>query len=115
MFAAIRDIRARRGRFFDGIDTVRIWLRNRAKDRGNRGTARRLEELLTDLGFDHDIKVYPGAGHSFLSDLNPAEAPAIVVVLAKLSGATFHELSAAHARHRIIDFFDVHLNRITGD
>ncbi|HEY5115257.1 MAG TPA: dienelactone hydrolase family protein, partial [Nakamurella sp.] len=30
MFAAIRDIRARRGRTFDDIDTVRTWLADRA-------------------------------------------------------------------------------------
>ena len=173
MFAAIADIRARRGRFFDDIETVRMWLTDRAdcagpigiigycmgggfalilapsgrysaasvnygtagkdvlsldylsgacpivgsygaKDRGNRGTARRLEELLTQLGVDHDITEYPDAGHSFLNDHNPAEAPAVFVVLAKLSHSTFHEPSAVHARRRITDFFDVHLKHITG-
>ena len=83
-----------------------------AKDRGNRGTAQRLERLLTDLGVDHDIKEYPDAGHSFLNDHNPAEAPAVFVVLAKLSGSTFHEPSAADARRRITDFFDVHLKQV---
>ena len=83
-----------------------------AKDRGsNRGTAQRLERLLTDLGVDHDIKEYPDAGHSFLNDHDPAEAPAVFVVLAKLTGSTFHEPSAADARRRITDFFDLHLKR----
>ena len=170
MFAAIRDIRARRGRTFDDIDTVRTWLANGAdcagpigiigfcmgggfvlllapthrysaasvnygtagkdvlsldylggtcpiigrygaKDRGNRGTAQRLERLLTDLGVDHDIKEYPDAGHSFLNDHDPADAPTVVVVLAKLTGSTFHEPSAADARRRITDFFDLHLKQ----
>ena len=31
------------------------------------------------------------------------------VVLAKLTGSTFHEPSAADARRRITDFFDLHL------
>ena len=171
MFAAIRDIRQRRGRTFDDVDTVRSWLTARkdcagpigiigycmgggfalilapthrydaasvnygtaskdvlslnylsgtcpivgsygAKDRGNRGTALRLERLLTDLGVEHDIKEYTDAGHSFLNDHNPAEAPAVFVVLAKLSGSTFHEPSAVDARRRITDFFEVHLKHI---
>jgi len=170
MFAAIRDIRARRGRTLDDIDTVRTWLADRAdcagpigiigfcmgggfvlllapthrysaasvnygtagkdvlsldylsgtcpiigsygaKDRGNRGTAQRLERLLTDLGVDHDIKEYPDAGHSFLNDHAPADAPAVFVMLAKLTGSTFHDPSAADARRRITDFFDLHLKQ----
>jgi len=142
MFAAIRDIRARRGRTFDDIDTVRTWLADRADCAGpigiigfcmgggfvlllapthrytaasvnygtagkdvlsldylsgtcpivgsygakDRGTAQRLERLLTDLGVDHDIKE-PDAGHSFLNDHDPAAAPAVFVVLAKLTSS----------------------------
>jgi len=56
-----------------------------ARTRSNRGAAQRLERLLTDLGVDHDIKEHPDAGHSFVNDHNPAQAPAEFVVLAKLS------------------------------
>jgi dienelactone hydrolase len=75
-----------------------------AKDRGNGGTAQRLERLLTDLGVDHDIKEYPDAGHSFLNDHNPAEAPAVFVMLAELSGSTCHEPSARRPAedHRLL-------------
>ena len=166
MFAAIRDIWARRGRTFDDIDTVRTWLTDRTdcagpigiigycmgggfvlmlapthrhtaasvtcgtagkdvltldylsgtcpivgsygdKDRRNRGTAQRLERLLTDLGVDHDIKEYPDAGHSLLNDHNPAEAPAVFVVLAKLSGSTWQGIRARAPLHRGRDRSDV--------
>jgi carboxymethylenebutenolidase len=35
----------------------------------------RLESMLAGAGIDHDIKVYPGAGHGFLNDHDPAELP----------------------------------------
>jgi carboxymethylenebutenolidase len=37
-------------------------------DPGLRGTAAQLEEVLTRLGVEHDVREYPGAGHSFLND-----------------------------------------------
>ena len=39
------------------------------------GEADRLESMLTAAGVEHDIKVYPGAGHGFLNDHDPAELP----------------------------------------
>ncbi len=41
-----------------------------ARDRANRGTAGRLDRALEARGVDHDVKEYPGAGHSFLNDLS---------------------------------------------
>jgi len=43
------------------------------KDRSptGRSAAPRLEQALTALGVDHDVKVYPGAGHGFLNDPRP--------------------------------------------
>jgi hypothetical protein len=35
----------------------------------------------------------------------------VFVVLAKLTGSTFHDPSAADARRRITDFFDLHLKQ----
>ena len=85
-----------------------------AKDRGNRGTAERLDRALEALGVDHDIKEYPDAGHSFLNDLSlpsSARTPAILVVMGKFNGPSgLHEPSAADARHRIVAFFNRHLN-----
>lgn len=43
------------------------------KDRSKMGAraAARLERALTALGIDHDIKVYPAAGHGFINDHDP--------------------------------------------
>ena len=69
----------------------------------------RLERALTALGVDHDIKVYPDAGHGFMNDHDPADQTFLLVVLAKLSGTRFHEPSTEDARRRIISFFNRHL------
>jgi carboxymethylenebutenolidase len=37
-----------------------------------RSAAHRLERALTALGVDHDVKVYPEAGHGFMYDHGPA-------------------------------------------
>jgi carboxymethylenebutenolidase len=81
------------------------------KDRwpGVRETPDRLEPALTAAGIDHDIKVYPDAGHGFLNDHDPAELPLWVKAVAKLAAAGYHEPSARDARRRIIAFFDAHL------
>src|SRR5688572_12307469 len=82
-----------------------------AKDRwpGLRRVPHRLESRLTEAGVEHDIKVYPDAGHGFLNDHEPAELPLWVKAIAKIAAASYHEPSARDARRRIIDFFDVHL------
>jgi carboxymethylenebutenolidase len=81
------------------------------KDRwpGTRGVADRLESMLTAAGVEHDIKVYPEAGHGFLNDHDPAELPLWVKAIAKLAAARYHEPSARDAQRRIIAFFDIHL------
>ena len=80
-----------------------------AKDRTLRGAAARLEQVLTTNGVDHDVKEYPDAGHSFLNDHDPADAPFLFVVLAKIIWAKYHEPSARDARRRIVSFFNTHL------
>jgi carboxymethylenebutenolidase len=80
-----------------------------AKDRSLRRAPARLEQALRANGVEHDIKVYTDAGHSFLNDHDPAEASAIFKVLARVSGAQFHQASAIDARRRIVAFFDEHL------
>lgn len=82
-----------------------------ARDRwpGMRRVPDRLESMLNAAGVEHDIKVYPGAGHGFLNDHDPAELPVWVKAIAKLAAADFDEPSARDARRRIIDFFNTHL------
>ena len=65
-----------------------------AKDRVNRGSAKRLERVLTATGVDHDIREYPGAGHGFLNDHDPSDMPVLFAVMGRLSGTAFHEPSA---------------------
>ena len=83
-----------------------------ARDRwpGIRAVPERLESMLTAAGVVHDIKVYPGAGHGFLNDHDPAELPLWVKAIAKLAAASYHEPSARDARRRIIAFFRTHLS-----
>ncbi len=80
------------------------------EDRSLRAAPARLERALQAGGVEHDIMVYANAGHSFLNDHDPAEASVIFKVLAKLSGARFHEASAIDARRRIAAFFAEHLH-----
>ena len=80
-----------------------------AKDRTLRGAADRLERALTVDGVEHDVKEYPDAGHSFLNNHDPADAPFLLVILAKITGSRFHEPSAQDARRRIVSFFGAHL------
>jgi carboxymethylenebutenolidase len=83
-----------------------------AKDRwpGLRRVPDRLESMLTAADVEHDIKVYPGAGHGFLNDHAPGELPLWVRAIAKLAAASYHEPSASDARCRIIAFFRTHLD-----
>jgi carboxymethylenebutenolidase len=74
-----------------------------------RSAAARLERVLTALGVDHDIKVYPGAGHGFINDHDPADMTLLLTVLTKVSGTRYHEPSALDARRRIAGFFNRHL------
>ena len=71
--------------------------------------AARLETALTALGVDHDIKVYPGAGHGFINDHDPADQTLLLTVLNKVSGTRYHEPSARDAHRRIAAFLGRHL------
>ncbi len=80
------------------------------KDRSLRGTAAKLNQVLTAARVPHDVKEYPEAGHSFLNDHDPSEFNALVVWLARLTNSRYHEPSATDARRRILAFFDHHLS-----
>ena len=49
-----------------------------------RRAAVRLEQALTGLGVDHDVKIYPDAGHGFMNDHDPADQTLLLVALAKM-------------------------------
>jgi carboxymethylenebutenolidase len=81
-----------------------------AKDRGLPGAAARLEEALTRAGVPHDVKEYPGAGHSFLNRHNVGPAAPLL----RVGGVGYHAASAEDAWSRILRFFDQHLGGAEG-
>ena len=75
-----------------------------AKDVFTKRSANRLERALATNDIAHDVKVYSGAGHSFLNDHHDALSRVM-----KIMGIGYHEPSARDARRRIVSFFDAHL------
>ncbi len=65
---------------------------------------KRLEAALTALGVPHDVKVYPGAGHSFMSRKPPLLAP-----LAAVAQMDYKPEAAEDAWQRILAFFGTYL------
>lgn len=74
------------------------------RDRPLRGAAARLDEALTSLGIEHDVKEYPGAGHSFMNDHGP------VMRLLAVTGVGYDPDASEDAWRRILAFFGQHLN-----
>jgi len=64
----------------------------------------RLQRALTVLEVPHDVKVYPGVGHRFLTEPKGAGA-----VLSRLARMNYVESDAADAWQRIDAFFAEHL------
>jgi carboxymethylenebutenolidase len=64
----------------------------------------RLDAALTALGVPHDVKVYPEAGHSFMSPKPAAAKP--LTVLARLQ---YDKAAAEDAWQRIFAFFGTYL------
>jgi carboxymethylenebutenolidase len=75
-----------------------------AKDLSLRGAPARLERALSEAGVDHDVKVYPDAGHSFLNNHQD-----VMFRMLKVIGMGYQGPSAEDARRRIVAFFDEHL------
>lgn len=57
------------------------------------GAARKLDTELTKNNIEHDIKIYPGAQHSFFND----------------KGRAYNEEAAQDSWSRVLTFFSVHL------
>jgi carboxymethylenebutenolidase len=64
----------------------------------------RLQRALTVLEIPHDVKVYPGVGHRFLTEPSGAGA-----VLSRFARMNYIESDAADAWERIYGFFGEHL------
>ncbi|MGE0592685.1 MAG: dienelactone hydrolase family protein [Vicinamibacterales bacterium] len=79
------------------------------KDPTLKGTAARLEDLLTSHGIMHDVKEYAGVGHGFMNDHGRGEGPWILTALARWSHTTYDAQANADARRRIETFFHAHL------
>lgn len=80
-----------------------------AEDRSLRKAPAKLEKILTANRIEHDIKVYPGAGHGFINDHAPGETPSWAIFAGRFANTGYHESSARDARARILSFFGEHL------
>ena len=77
------------------------------KDKQLKDAKERLDSSLTKLGVEHDIKVYPEAGHAFM---NPKQGGgAVFGTLLRISGAKPNPEAAVDAWQRIEGFFAKHL------
>ena len=81
-----------------------------AKDPMGTGPPQRLAEALTALAIPHDVEVYPGAGHSFMSP-----KPAALGPLVRLMRVEYQPFAAEDAWRRISAFFGEHLREPTAD
>ncbi len=77
-------------------------------DASLKGAAGRLDDALARLGIAHDVKEYPGAGHSFLNDAESGP-PVMRFLMKRILGAGPNPEAAADAWKRIDAFFARHL------
>jgi carboxymethylenebutenolidase len=77
------------------------------RDRAMRGVPEKLTADLTALGVPHDVKVYPDAGHSFVTRTPGLKGQ---IVRRTPIHAEYHEASAQDAFRRIIAYFREHLD-----
>ena len=71
-----------------------------------RGRAQRLEQALTELGVEHDVKEYPDVGHAFMNRINVGPLLNPVMRFVRMHYA---HPSAEDSWRRILTFFDAHL------
>ena len=78
------------------------------RDRSLRETPARLGRVLGDHGVDHDIEVYPDAGHGFMND-HRGEMPVWARVAGWYASTGYDPAAEGDARRRILAFFAAHL------
>ena len=76
-----------------------------SRDLATRSHGVRLEQHLSALGIDHDVEIYPGAGHSFMTD---GHHPILKLVLFPLR-IGHAQPAADNAWERTFAFFDRHI------
>jgi carboxymethylenebutenolidase len=77
------------------------------RDRVFSRQARKAERILTEFGIDHDVKLYPEAGHSFL---NQAEGHELMATLTRpLLTVAYNREAAEDTWLRIESFFEKYL------
>ncbi len=69
----------------------------------------RLGRLLSELGVPHDVKVYPGVGHGFMNDHDPADTTPMLRLMSRISNTRYDEDATRDARRRITAFFGTYL------
>ena len=74
------------------------------RDRGFKGKAAVLDDVLTRLGVEHDVKEYADANHSFLN-----HHEGWYTALDRIGGLGHHDEAAEDAWRRIFEFFEQHL------
>jgi carboxymethylenebutenolidase len=76
------------------------------RDRMLPGVAAKLETILSEAGVPHDVKEYPGVGHSFMNEF-PTPGPLRFVE--NVAGLAYSRPEAEDAWRRILTFFSEHL------
>ena len=67
----------------------------------------RLERHLTELGVQHDVKIYPEVGHSYMNDLGDGVLAALMRRTPMHAG--YDEQASDDSWRRMLDFFAKHL------
>jgi len=69
---------------------------------------RRLKEHLQELGIPHDVKIYPGVGHSYMNDHGSGPVMSAIMRMTPLKAA-YDEEASEDSWARMFDFFQEHL------
>ena len=75
------------------------------RDQMGTGHPERLQRALTVLEVPHDVHVYPGSGHRFMT-----EATGVSAMFAKIGKMSYQPADAADAWQRIFGFFETYLS-----
>ena len=76
------------------------------RDRMLPDAAAKVETILSEAGVPHDVKEYPGVGHSFMNEF-PTPAP--LRFIENVAGMAYSRPEAEDAWRRILAFFSEHL------